>query len=726
VVYNVASGIVLPKNIGAHKDIPMTRVPANCILKDDILKFYISQAQPISASLFQVYVLSSMTKFFFKLDWAFKIRKRMPDVAKIHKQYIDKFTEKFLKNSSNIILRVIVQESAIYVLFAGFAMLVTDFNVLPTQTAVQSEVSVDSQSKLQVPFSETGTTSEKTVWDFVVSANYTEELDVTISLKDMTESAYTFPKTFPNLTFCSEVFINLSLKLERMNISIHKALDKFSYEYEHFLHIDRYHDPHMDNVMICQTVENGMKLHLQDTDKVADFLIFNCSTDLDDSYTDIKLNIMKLSDICWLYNETESIIFSLAEKNQNLVNSTIFLFNRLFTSHDVFTFRNLVKSYDEVIEQLNGFTRRKILLYNSASSRNLSFLLNTSFMLNYSDFQTETIKLTLQEYNYWKNILIASKNGTRYDILLFVRVPLYSLILIIGLIGNCTMLVIFALHSEIRKPSDLLILNLVISDILNIITNIIPHFVTELNSVDPFLNYGVLTCQIITGLEFTSIGSSAWNVVAFSIQRYRVFIMSSGNLDRKICCVPNKRFTFICIAAVWILAVALAVPNSLDAGVYVNGACSYLSDVQYILYRLLAYGVIPLVIITILYTLTAGRLARSARGMPGEIQGLGTQKRARIKSAKVLISLTVVFALSYMPYFLISYFAKLGIIHENSISEYVGALIFFLLFVNSAVNPVAIYISSANYRKYFNRYLCACFCAKPCREGTHHPTARVV
>lgn len=251
-------------------------------------------------------------------------------------------------------------------------------------------------------------------------------------------------------------------------------------------------------------------------------------------------------------------------------------------------------------------------------------------MLNYSDFETEAIKLILKEYNVWKNILIESKIGSNYDTLLFVRFPLYSLILIIGLTGNCTLLLIFVLHSEMRNPSDLIIFNLVISDILILIKNIIPHFVTELIAIDPFLNYGVLTCQILAGLEFVSIGSSAWNVVAISIQRYRVFALSSENPDRKTCCMSNKQITFLCIAAVWIVALALAVPNCLDAGVHVNGLCSYLSDVQYILYRLLAYSVIPLVIIAILYTLTAGRLLCSTRDMQGEIQGHGTHTSARI------------------------------------------------------------------------------------------------
>jgi uncharacterized protein (UPF0333 family) len=57
--------------------------------------------------------------------------------------------------------------------------------------------------------------------------------------------------------------------------------------------------------------------------------------------------------------------------------------------------------------------------------------------------------------------------------------------------------------------------------------------------------------------------------------------------------------------------------------------------------------------------------------MHGEIQGHGTRKRARIKSAKLLLSLVVVLAVSYMPYFLISYFVKLGIIVKSYVSEYI-------------------------------------------------------
>lgn len=208
------------------------------------------------------------------------------------------------------------------------------------------------------------------------------------------------------------------------------------YEYQYFLPVDRNYDPHVHNAVTCQIVENEMKLHLQDINKVTDFLTFNCSANLDDAYTDIRLNKIHFADICWVYKEIEKIIFPWAKENDELLNKTRFLFSRLLTSHDVFTFRDLVQSYDEVIKHVNSFTRKKELLYNFISSRNLSCLLNTSYRLNYSDCQTKAIELMLREYNDWKNILIENKNGTRYDVFMFVRIPLYSLVVIIGLNSN--------------------------------------------------------------------------------------------------------------------------------------------------------------------------------------------------------------------------------------------------------------------------------------------------
>jgi hypothetical protein len=83
-------------------------------------------------------------------------------------------------------------------LLTGFTLFVTDFKVQPYQLAVQSETSVDSRSKVQVPFSKISTASEKTVRYLIVGANCTEQQDGTISLTDMTGPPDTFPKLFAN------------------------------------------------------------------------------------------------------------------------------------------------------------------------------------------------------------------------------------------------------------------------------------------------------------------------------------------------------------------------------------------------------------------------------------------------------------------------------------------------------------------------------------------------
>jgi hypothetical protein len=67
------------------------------------------------------------------------------------------------------------------------------------------------------------------------------------------------------------------------------------------------------------------------------------------------------------------------------------------------------------------------------------------------------------------------------------------------------MSIIFVTQNEMRKLFNLIIFNLVILYTLNHITNILPHLITELNAIKPFINYGALTCKIITALEFVSI-----------------------------------------------------------------------------------------------------------------------------------------------------------------------------------------------------------------------------
>ena len=120
-------------------------------------------------------------------------------MTEIRERCIDRFTWKLATDVTNTILRVNYLESTVYVLLlTGFTLFVTDFKVQPSQLAVQSETSVDSRTKVQVPFYKISTASEKKVRYFIVGANCTEQQDGTISLTDVTGPPDIFLKLFAN------------------------------------------------------------------------------------------------------------------------------------------------------------------------------------------------------------------------------------------------------------------------------------------------------------------------------------------------------------------------------------------------------------------------------------------------------------------------------------------------------------------------------------------------
>jgi hypothetical protein len=107
--------------------------------------------------------------------------------------------------------------------------------------------------------------SEKTEQNLIACENCTQESaqrNVVTSSGSLTEPVERAQKTLPYGPLCPETRQVLSLKLERMNMSIHKALDKFSSEYKHFLRVHGVNNLYMENTIICQTVAKAVQFHL--------------------------------------------------------------------------------------------------------------------------------------------------------------------------------------------------------------------------------------------------------------------------------------------------------------------------------------------------------------------------------------------------------------------------------------------------------------------------------
>jgi hypothetical protein len=181
---------------------------------------------------------------------------------------------------------------------------------------------------------------------------------------------------------------------------------------------------------------------------------------------------------------------------------------------------------------------------------------------------------------------------------------------------------------------------------------------------------------------------------------------------------------------VWIVAALFAVPSAL---------CNYFSEGDFtgrlvyykhvVIFELLVSCVLPLCVIAFSYIKTARHLVESSRPI---CEGTQNPKlKTRRNTAKIVVGLTVVFVISYLPYhtlwtYLIctqiakNYFDKITFpfptnnnidivykLNDKLLYPYLLSICFLL--INSCFNPVALFCTSSQFRQHLKRYL-NCFC----------------
>jgi hypothetical protein len=191
-------------------------------------------------------------------------------------------------------------------------------------------------------------------------------------------------------------------------------------------------------------------------------------------------------------------------------------------------------------------------------------------------------------------------------------------------------------------------------------------------------------------------------------------------LQFRVSSQPTWRTTGATICGVWFVAALFAVPaarSRIICGVTITfGVIEYYHYV--FLFNLSVSCVIPLCVIAFSYIMTACHLARNSRSISEGTQNhqLNTRKR----TAKVVLVLTVIFLISYVPYHIWETYLYFGmasdisgvtkkdkIVWKNSLVN-IRAIVYILLLINSCLNPVALFCISLDFRRQFKRYLTCC------------------
>ncbi|KDR14578.1 hypothetical protein L798_11307, partial [Zootermopsis nevadensis] len=303
----------------------------------------------------------------------------------------------------------------------------------------------------------------------------------------------------------------------------------------------------------------------------------------------------------------------------------------------------------------------------------------------------------------------------------------FALIFFVGVVGNGTLVLIFIRHRKMRNVPNTYIFSLALGDLLVIVTCV--PFISTLYTLESW-PYGEVICKVSESAKDVSIGVSVFTLTALSAERYYAIVNPiRRHVAGRVSTKPVTQFTTI---GVWALAVLLAVPAavfsyvpeiSLNTNKTIKICHPYPEELgkvyvqTMVMVKFLSYYAIPLIIIACFYIMMAHHLILSAKNMPGEMQGLSSQIRARKKVSKMVLAFVIIFILCFLPYHIFNLWFNFNPKSEEDYNDFwnVFRIIGFCLsFINSCINPITLYCISGKFRKHFNRYL-----FRSCTKGRH-------
>jgi hypothetical protein len=201
---------------------------------------------------------------------------------------------------------------------------------------------------------------------------------------------------------------------------------------------------------------------------------------------------------------------------------------------------------------------------------------------------------------------------------------------------------------------NMYIINLAISDMIYLMVLFSEACADRISDT---WKYDDFKCKFFQFCRRLSVGMSAYSVSVLSIQRYRVTVNS---LHVRVSSQPTWRATVATICGVWIVTAFFVLPSALSKDFcqkFSGPHClAYYKEV--VLFELLVSCVLPLCVIAFSYIMTARHLLKSARPISEGTQS--PQLNTRTNTAKIVLELTAVFLISYVPYHVFSRYVVLN------------------------------------------------------------------
>ncbi|PSN55719.1 hypothetical protein C0J52_09006 [Blattella germanica] len=322
---------------------------------------------------------------------------------------------------------------------------------------------------------------------------------------------------------------------------------------------------------------------------------------------------------------------------------------------------------------------------------------NKTQILNESYYETEIQKLE-------KNVQDLQNYLDAVAITNYVQPTVYALVFIVGFVGNFLLLYIFYRNRKCRKPQNMIIFNLALSDTLSLIINLPLFYAYGATGA-----FGIkVTSLIIMFCRYLCFSLSVFSTVALCLQRYSATLKASnyvGHILRQ----STSKSAKVANACIWILACMFAIPFGVHSDIYFFETYQdkkniYMHSIQVIyMFQLMALGILPLIVISVLSWLTVRSFNERCKKIPVDIPQLHREYQIRVlsRSTRIIKMCPVVFASTWLPFFLFYALRNFFDLDINSKSDaMMKVIVTSLLFLGCSVNPIGLYVASGNFRHY--------------------------
>ena len=279
----------------------------------------------------------------------------------------------------------------------------------------------------------------------------------------------------------------------------------------------------------------------------------------------------------------------------------------------------------------------------------------------------------------------------------------FSIILLISLVGNTLIIVIVYKRKELRKTTNYFIVNMAVSDFIYPLTSI-PITLAQIASSSQQWpiggKAGLVSCKAITFLRRASSTVSIGSLVCIALDRFVAVVF-----PLKVHLI-SSRIRSVVIATIWILAVMI---NSFDLySVDLEGKtgetiCTYFNNTVFsfkLYYYTLRYSLFfagPLIATTVLYCVIAVTLRKQNKSLRGSSVHQKDQRKQQ--AIKMTFCVIAAFYICYIPSILYTFLGEV----QCSFSNVLWALSRVSFYSSTTVNPIICLIFVQSYRQGFKK-----------------------